>query len=378
MRSRAAEMFATRLRKLRRLLHQDRGDRLGVRVSLECLLAREQLVEDRPEREDVRAVIDRESFHLLGRHVADRPHDRPGLRVSRVRRGARLLARGNGLDSLRQAEVEDLDVAVSRDEEVLGLQVPVDDALSRAPRRGPWRPAARSPRPVFWRDRTRVELPAQRVAFQKLHDGIGDAVLRSEVEDREDVRMGKRRDRLRFALEPRERVGIGRDGLGQNLDRDVSIELLVPRPVDLAHPARRRAARGSRRGRDECRQRVSTDDRGEDSIPSPSLRAGTWLSPPARGSAKGPRPRAWSRGCAPAPATRVVSLGELRETLSRCEQNDLSCKESLYRALAPEFAAREVSRGNRGRRRAPRERERSVGIRLAVEAASGRAASRCA
>ena len=34
-----------------------------------------------------------------------------------------------GLDSLRQAEVEDLQVAVPGDEEVLGLQVPMDDAL---------------------------------------------------------------------------------------------------------------------------------------------------------------------------------------------------------------------------------------------------------
>ena len=50
--------------------------------------------------------------------------------------------------------------------------------------------------------------------------------------------MRQRRDRLRFALEPRERVGIGGDGLGQDLDRDVAIELPVPRPVHLPHPAR--------------------------------------------------------------------------------------------------------------------------------------------
>ena len=43
---------------------------------------------------------------------------------------------------------------------------------------------------------------------------------------------------LRLALEPRERVGIRGDGLGQNLDRDVPVELPVPRPVHLPHPAR--------------------------------------------------------------------------------------------------------------------------------------------
>src|SRR5262249_57701672 len=36
---------------------------------------------------------------------------------------------------------------------------------------------------------------------------------------------------------------------------------------------------------------------------------GSWLAARAGGSSKGARPRAWSGRCAPAPATRVVSLG---------------------------------------------------------------------
>ena len=110
--SSAGEMFRPDCRQLRRLVPQDRRHRVARRVPLERLLAREQLVEDRPEGEDVRAVIDGQPPHLLGRHVAHRPHHRPGLRVARARRRARLLARGDRLDPLRQAEVEDLDVAV--------------------------------------------------------------------------------------------------------------------------------------------------------------------------------------------------------------------------------------------------------------------------
>ena len=87
-------------------------------------------------------------------------------------------------------------------------------------------------------DRARVEPAAQRLALQQLHDGEGDAVVGAEVVDREDVRMRERRDGLRLALEPRERVGIGGDGFGEDLDRDVAVELRVPRPVDLAHAAR--------------------------------------------------------------------------------------------------------------------------------------------
>ena len=246
MRSRADEMFRPDSDSSGGSSHQDRRDRLGVRVSLERLLAREQLVEDRSERKNVRAVVDRESLHLLGRHVARRPHDRPGLRVARACRRARLLARSDGLDSLRQAEVEDLEVAVSRDEEVLRLQVSVDDALLVCGGEALC-DLQRVVNGLLLADRTRVELSAQRLAFQKLHDRVSDAVLVSEVMDREDVRMRKRRDRLRLALEPCECVGIGSNGLRQNLDRDIPIELPVPRPIHLAHSP------GSERGEDLVR-----------------------------------------------------------------------------------------------------------------------------
>ena len=128
-------------------------------------------------------------------------------------------------------------MAVSGDEEILGLQVPVDDALLV----GSGEALSHLQRVVhglLLGDRTCIEFPAQRLAFQKLHDGVRDALVRSEVEDREDVRMGERRDRLRLALEPGQRVGIGRDGLREDLDRDVPVQLLIPCPVHLPHPAR--------------------------------------------------------------------------------------------------------------------------------------------
>ena len=65
-------------------------------------------------------------------------------------------------------------MAVPRDEEVLGLQVPVDDALLV---RGGEAPGdlERVVHGLLLRDRTGVELPAQRLALEKLHDGVGDA-----------------------------------------------------------------------------------------------------------------------------------------------------------------------------------------------------------
>ena len=50
--------------------------------------------------------------------------------------------------------------------------------------------------------------------------------------------MIERRERLRFARETREAIGVERERLGQHLDRDVAIELRVRRAIDLAHAAR--------------------------------------------------------------------------------------------------------------------------------------------
>jgi len=50
--------------------------------------------------------------------------------------------------------------------------------------------------------------------------------------------MRERRDRLRLALEPGQRVGIGRNRRREDLDRNVAVELSIPRPVDLPHSTR--------------------------------------------------------------------------------------------------------------------------------------------
>ena len=117
-------------REVRRVLPQDRRHRVGGGVAVEGALAREHLVEDRAEGEDVAAGVGLPPAHLLGRHVADRPEDHSRLGRGRRRRQVRLLLPALlGVRQLREAEVEDLDPAVLRDEEVLGLQVPMDDPL---------------------------------------------------------------------------------------------------------------------------------------------------------------------------------------------------------------------------------------------------------
>ena len=50
--------------------------------------------------------------------------------------------------------------------------------------------------------------------------------------------MIERGEHLRFACEPREPVGVAGERVGQDLERDIAIELRVARAIHLAHPAR--------------------------------------------------------------------------------------------------------------------------------------------
>ena len=74
-------------------------------------------------------MVHRQTAELLGRRVAERPEDRARLCAFRHSRQVRAAGSGTFFDGLREAEVEDLDPAVPRHEEVLGLEVPVDNAL---------------------------------------------------------------------------------------------------------------------------------------------------------------------------------------------------------------------------------------------------------
>ena len=82
-----------------------------------------------------------------------------------------------------------------------------------------------------------VETLAQRLALEQLHGGVGCLAVASEVEDRQDVGMRERGDRLGLALEARERFGVCGKMLRQHLDRHLAVELGVAGAEDLAHAA---------------------------------------------------------------------------------------------------------------------------------------------
>ena len=94
----------------------------------------------------------------------------------------------------------------------------------------------------------------QVLALDQLHDERVHATGLLRGRGCGDVGMIQRREGLRFAREPREPFGVAREELGQDLDRDVAIQLRVAGAIHLAHAAgaeggeRFHTGRGGRRG----------------------------------------------------------------------------------------------------------------------------------
>ncbi len=110
-----------------RLLAQERADDVGGGGACERWRAREHLVEDHAQCEEVGTRVAVLSSRLFGRHVPHGAHD-DACRGLEDARGACVAWAGGDATQLGKAEVEHLHVAVVAQHDVLGLQVPVHDA----------------------------------------------------------------------------------------------------------------------------------------------------------------------------------------------------------------------------------------------------------
>ena len=75
------------------------------------------------------------------------------------------------------------------------------------------------------------------LALDQFHHQRGDAVALFEAVDRRDVRMIQRGEDLGLARETRQAIGVVRERLRQDLDRDIAVQLGVARPEHLPHAA---------------------------------------------------------------------------------------------------------------------------------------------
>jgi len=78
-----------------------------------------------------------------------------------------------------------------------------------------------------------------------------DAVGILQSIDRADMRMIERRKQARFAGKPRAALGVRRELRWKDLDRDLALELAVPRAIDLPH------APGAERREDRVRSELT-------------------------------------------------------------------------------------------------------------------------
>ena len=226
-------------------------------VALERHAAGERLVEDHADRVDVRARRGRLALRLFRRDVLRRPHHGTGGGDVRALAGA------------GDAEVGDACSALVVDQDVLGLQVAVHDPLAV-------REAGRVQDLTGEVDRIlRAHPPLDQVlerrAVDVLHRDEVSAVERAAVEDPDDVRVLEAGGSLCLALEALHELGVLREVVVQDLDRDLAVELGVVREPDVGHPARA----------DLAVQAVALVDDGA------ALRLSHWSSP---GGSTRPRP----------------------------------------------------------------------------------------
>ena len=200
---------------------------LGERRGLEGLAPGEELVEHEAERVDVAPHRRAPAGELLGRHVGGRAR-RPRRRPCRRRR------RG-------EAEVGDPRAAAAVEHDVAGLQVAVQDAACRAPRRGPRRAGARS-RPPCPAAAARCAAAARRGPRRPRTPSRGSAGRRPRRRRRRGRRSGARPG-ARCA--PRRRSARARRGSRGELPRAGT----SARPAGRASGRRRGRPRPCRRGR---------------------------------------------------------------------------------------------------------------------------------
>ena len=239
MAARAGGRSAARVGSSARLLLEDRRHGLGAGLAVEGPGARDHLVEHRAEGEQVRAAVRGLAAHLLGRHVVDGAQHRarrrqPGARAELHRDVG--VGRGIGLDRAGQAEVQDLHPAVVGQEDVLGLEVAVDDALVVGGGQAAGDLAAVLGG-LARGQRALEQAVAQGLALEQLGHQEGRALLAAEIVDRQDVGVREGGDGLGLALEPGQARGVVGQVAGQDLDRHVALEVGVAGREDLAHAA---------------------------------------------------------------------------------------------------------------------------------------------
>ena len=135
-----------------------------------------------------------------------------------------------------EAEVEKLGVAASRNENIGGLDVTVDDAFRMS--------SVESVSDLYSRVEKQIQVEraagdafAERLAFQKLHGDESAAFVFADVVDGANVGMVEGGGGASFTLETLEGLTVVGESVGKEFQSDMAAEAEVFRFVDLTHAA---------------------------------------------------------------------------------------------------------------------------------------------
>jgi hypothetical protein len=226
----------------------DRGDQARLALARERRGAGRHFVEHAAQRPEVAAGVGLLGFEDLGRHVLERADDRAFTRERRGdgrrlrERTARRDPRGREPGGTRETEVHELRPGAG-EHDVARLEIAMNHAgaMRALERLGDLGAELEQ---LGGRQRSTLEPGGQRVTVHQLHHQVVDvtrpgfAGCPADVEQGADIGVAETRDGLGLAFESRPHLGVGRQVLGQHLDRHVAPEPRVPRAVNLAHTAR--------------------------------------------------------------------------------------------------------------------------------------------
>ena len=116
------------------------------------------------------------------------------------------------------------------------FEIPVDDALL-VRRLERLRDLSCDEECLVDRDRAFRNAVSQRGALDQFHDEPSHTIALLEAVDDRDVGMIQRREDFGFALEPHQPLGVCRNGLRQDLDRDLPFQVRVSSAIHLTHAA---------------------------------------------------------------------------------------------------------------------------------------------
>jgi len=193
------------------------------------------LVEDRPEAEDVAAMVDGLAAQLFRRHVGNRA-DHGSMLRDRGEVFDRAIVFRRSLE-FGDSEIENLDASVISQKQIFRLEIAVHDkALVRGGQ------ALHDLQGVIScllrKNGARVQALAKVLTFKQFRNDVGNGAFKADIVDGENVGMVQSGGGARLLFEAAQMVGVGAGGGPDQLQGDVAAQPLVACAKYFTHPSR--------------------------------------------------------------------------------------------------------------------------------------------